>query len=273
MRQTVQPPTGKTLDQMFHLQGAIMKEYIIRGDDIPEPPLDLATRQSQRLLKNFAWRITEELGEAYDMLKQAYGCISTNHGEEAQGWISMYNEELGDVWHFMLEIMILSDMNANVLMNWVLKKKLTEPELSGILDHQNLYKSFQNLSEYYNQMDRKTHRSRDPNLFVIYPEPDIFEFEQWNMGGRKISYAELENIEQFNWNIIFSLTRAMNCLKNRDWHTSQEKEVNFAAYNDAILDAFIMLMRYMVYIRKSELSVYNTYVIKNAFNYERLKTS
>jgi len=62
-------------------------------EGMPVLPMDIDTKESQIWVKDFLWRVTEELMEAYE---------GQDHKEH-------YMEELSDALHFYLEIYILID--------------------------------------------------------------------------------------------------------------------------------------------------------------------
>jgi hypothetical protein len=68
------------------------------GDQIP---VNLHGSYGQSRLKDFAWRITEELGEALEAARI--------HPEIT----SHYDEELSDALHFLVEFTILAGLNEN----------------------------------------------------------------------------------------------------------------------------------------------------------------
>lgn len=270
MSNALQPPTSKTLTDMFQKQRLLMEKYIIL-EDLPPYPLDLSLRKNQKLLKSFAYRVIEELGEAYDHLAFAYGAISTNHGEEAQEAIILYNEEIADATHFLLELMIFSGINEHDIYQWVMRFIIDNPKFDGLMTPINLLASFLNVGEYFNQQDGKPYNKRDRSLFVIFPEVDCVE-EPENMGGRRLSPKVVGDHEELLWATTYRLTKAMNCLKARDWHRKEEVVSNLIQYNELLMEAFIMFWRLMSYTGKTELSIYNSYVKKNLINFERLKT-
>jgi hypothetical protein len=69
----------------------------------PLVPVDIHSRHGQARLKDFAWRVTEELTEAI----QAY----MDHKILREHYI----EELSDAYHFLVELTILSDVSEEEL--------------------------------------------------------------------------------------------------------------------------------------------------------------
>jgi len=94
-------PAGDRLKNIFDRQRELMAKYhhiekannLLLSEDVP---VDLDDKYGQARLKDFAWRFTEELGEALDaLLKHA--------DEPAHGM-----EEVADALHFLAEFTILA---------------------------------------------------------------------------------------------------------------------------------------------------------------------
>lgn len=66
----------------------------------PEIPVNINTPRGQARLKDFAWRVSEEVCEAYE--------ARVNHPED-ENHLHFW-EELSDVFHFLLELAIISDI-------------------------------------------------------------------------------------------------------------------------------------------------------------------
>lgn len=80
-----------TLENVFKEQHRLMMVYQeIEGSTYP---VNLDTREGQHVVKDFLWRITEEIGEALD----------SNLG------IAHVKEELSDALHFLIELSIFTE--------------------------------------------------------------------------------------------------------------------------------------------------------------------
>jgi len=89
------------LDQIFKRQLELMQKYHVieesKGFLVPlSVPLNLHDAQGQYRLKDFAWRITEEIGEAMEALR--------NHPNIREH----FDEEIADGLHFLTEFTILA---------------------------------------------------------------------------------------------------------------------------------------------------------------------
>ena len=94
---------GDKLDQIFARQAELMGKYhsIEEGNGLlvsPDVPVNLHDAKGQFRLKDFAWRITEELGEALEAF------------EKHPHIRDHYDEELVDALHFLVEYTILAGL-------------------------------------------------------------------------------------------------------------------------------------------------------------------
>ena len=113
---------GDQLEAIFTRQRELMEKY----DDIErrngslqtgDVPVDLNDHRGQARLKDFAWRITEELGEAMNCLKNKPWKQTQMETDQTH-----YAEEIVDALHFFVELCILSGFDAKTLTEMYLKK-------------------------------------------------------------------------------------------------------------------------------------------------------
>lgn len=89
---------------IFARQCALMEKYKeIEG--LPSPPLSLHHASGQRVLKDFAWRVVEELAESYEALHKQIGGLELNAEHQ--------REELADALHFLVELLIFAGVSAD----------------------------------------------------------------------------------------------------------------------------------------------------------------
>jgi len=92
---------------IFQRQHVLMGKYheieSKNGFNAMAAPVDLHDRQAQARLKDFAWRVTEELAEATE--------ARAKHANIPQH----FYEELSDAYHFFVELLILSGFSSSHL--------------------------------------------------------------------------------------------------------------------------------------------------------------
>lgn len=103
---------GESLRAIFDRQKELMDKYhdielrsgLLQTEDCP---IDLDDKRGQARIKDFSWRITEEIGEALDAL----------NNEGGESGLLHFHEELIDGLHFLTEMTILSGINVS---DWTL---------------------------------------------------------------------------------------------------------------------------------------------------------
>ena len=107
---------------IFEKQKALIEKYhkieeqngCLMTKDIP---VDINDPKGQMRLKDFAWRVTEELGEAMNTLKNKPWKQTHLMTDRAH-----YEEEIADAFHFFVELCILSDIDAYKLYDLYFRK-------------------------------------------------------------------------------------------------------------------------------------------------------
>jgi hypothetical protein len=91
------------LPLIFQRQAQLMEQYqAIEG--LPKSPLSVHHAVSQKVLKDFAWRTTEELAESYEAWEK--------HPDNFEVAEQHALEELADAWHFFVELLIFAGITA-----------------------------------------------------------------------------------------------------------------------------------------------------------------
>lgn len=111
-------PERGTLSGMYRAQLKLMDMLVERGK-LPSYPLDITSKESQKLLKLTAWALVEELGEAMNALKNRAHKISDDTAID----FTHYLEELaGDVMAYYLEICAFSGITPDMLYDEYIRK-------------------------------------------------------------------------------------------------------------------------------------------------------
>lgn len=99
---------GDRLIAMFDRQLELMDKYK-EIEKMPDWPLNLHSAEHQKILKDFAWRITEELGEAMTVISEEVPDEPTE--EQCDQIWSHFTEEVADALHFLIELCRLSGLD------------------------------------------------------------------------------------------------------------------------------------------------------------------
>lgn len=116
--------TGDMLEAIFARQKELIDKYHIIEEknellQTPLIPVDINSQHGQQRLKDFAWRITEELGEAMNCLKNKPWKVTHMETDETH-----FREEIVDAFHFFIEMCILIGFDAQSLTEMYLRKSL-----------------------------------------------------------------------------------------------------------------------------------------------------
>jgi hypothetical protein len=115
------------LDKIFVKQQEYM-DMLVEHDKFPEYPVDLTTKPGQRLVKEIAFNMIEELMEASFTLKNRQHKLS----EDTAVDFEHFREELGDALAYFIEIMIVCGITPEQLYeeysrkNMIVKQRLLD---------------------------------------------------------------------------------------------------------------------------------------------------
>lgn len=262
------PKPESTLRELFYAQKVLLQSYMeIEG--LPKYPLDLSLKENQKIIKDFSDRFVEELAEAFQSVSDAYAFASVNQAKGAKELVIMFNDELGDAWCFMLELLLYSGIDHSEVQQYI-NNFVRDNEGYNLMTPDKPLNSLIWLCNYKNQIEGKLNIDHG-DAFNIISLDEISQRDkpEW-MGARRLSEAVLDNITIFSWYTVYALKKATNLLKSKAWSRS-EPGVNMMAYQERLMDAFIMFLRYMCYIGKGEVSIYNTYLQTYEKNKNRIK--
>lgn len=244
-------PGKNSLGKMFELQLVLIDHYVdIEG--LPEYPLDINTKRSQILLKDFISRIVEELGEAwesFEILMQARLEYQPEGNKNLIPHLQNFNEEIADALHFWLELLIFSDIGP-------------EDICKGPVDE------LEELMGYYNLELKNDDPKPLPSIWVIRDRDLTDEFLR---GGRQLGQARYEKMKQLLWDVTYHLQIARNTLKNKPWKQTGMM-TDEALYKSKLLDASSSLFKFMAFCGFTKESIYTIYFKKNLANQFRIKS-
>jgi hypothetical protein len=110
------------LERIFYLQEQLMLEYKKKkADDIPDWPLDLLNKESQRFCRDITLRSVEELFEALAHLKNWKKHKKTLSSEFNK---DEFVEEIVDSMHYIVELLVLTGVKPDEFYDAYCKKNL-----------------------------------------------------------------------------------------------------------------------------------------------------
>lgn len=285
---------GKYLECMYSLQKELLEQYI-KVEGLPQYPIDVNTKKSQIILKDFVGRVIEELAEGYEALILVSKLTEKNKlwksDYEEEEYIQCLNhlqnagEEMADAMHFMLELLIYSNIQAkdieDYLDNW-LKDKVsfgvtkTLPTLAKAMqvglsilynDPCNMVSEPKAMNKTYllEEFESMDEDSEDPRL--VNKRIDT-RFHQCGKFYNKLTYS---SYKYMMWDVTYHLNIARNFLKNKPWKQSQMM-TNEGAYQEEIVKAFILMMGLFLAMGISPENLYFLYFKKNRVNFFRIQS-
>lgn len=267
------------LEKIYELQKNLLEGYIgIEG--LPQYPININSKKSQILIKDFVGRVIEELAEGYESLLMALELTNKN-----KLWLSDYNdsdllqtlnhiqnagEEMADAMHFMIELLIYSNIYPEDIKSYI-NQKYTKEEGNGIID---LCMSIGNY--FTNSADNEI--CYGINILNLVKDDEDLPKEIKSQDfrllkcGVEIGNNIYEKYKPIIWDVTYHLNIARNYLKNKPWKQSQEM-TNEEKYQEEIVLAFIYMMGLFYKMGINQEDLYLLYFKKNQVNLFRQKSN
>ena len=264
IKETILVPENP-LESMFKLQLELLDKYIGFEEGLPPYPVDLNSRESQVLLKDFTGRIIEELGEGYESYRIMLDMF--HRGEDRPDMIphlQNFNEEISDAIHFWLELMIYSGYTVETMENWLKEEFDLRSLATGHI--YNGLKDWYSLATFL--VDQETQFAKFPS-FIVIPEEAADAFL---MGGRRLSNDLNRWTKEFLWDITYHFQIARNTLKNKPWKQT-EMLTDEVAYEKHMKQGTISLFKFMYFVGLKPNSIYEIYYKKNMVNKFRIESN
>lgn len=221
-------------------------------DDYGKYPMDVNTRKSQVILKDFIGRIIEELFEGYESMEQVVSILSEkgfNVGLlvnqeciDVLNGLQNANEEQADALGFFISTLLFSNIlpediysyGAKILdrrpsnLNELISLGANRLYLDGVVDlTTKKYPIFNDIMMWW--LQDKGYKS------------DLFEY---TAGFHHVSSSELEDERNQLWLVVYELNKARNLLKNRPWKQTEvmTKELEF---QESLVKSFLYYLGYL----------------------------
>jgi dimeric dUTPase (all-alpha-NTP-PPase superfamily) len=268
----IEVPVGKdALGEIFILQKLLVSHYIMI-EGLPCYPLDLSQKKHQKVVKDFKERIVGELSEAYGEIMSLW--ISENDNKEYNKLAALrsFNEEIADVLHFFIELLIYSDIDAYAIEQFFHRQVRDNPDYKSLLKDSTWLTIFafaqaSNLMQGYSF----SQVSSSSGAFMVADDYDLIKAKMFDCyGGRRISGQIMTTHSEFMWEITYMLNTAVSYLKHKDWAQS-EKIANIMGYKENLMECFLHFIRYMDFIGQTPIGLYHAYVRKNKILQKRIK--
>jgi hypothetical protein len=262
---------GDFLTGIFKYQTNLINQYHLRGM-VPAMPLDLNDRESQRFIKKLVSDMLEELVEAntqyetnilgfwnengHKLVKESAATFDIDAWQELKKAVVNYTEELADVIHFFVEIMIYSNIGPEDVTAYQNRE--------GLLTGQLLGNSVRRMNNEASLVVLKL------DSFRMYSNMERSHDIKDDYPGTNISPGIASIMEVLSYRILSKSKAATHKLKNKDWKQT-EIGVQAMEYQSAVMEAWVAICDYMCFVGMSEKRMYLAYEEKNLVNQKRLQ--
>lgn len=276
------------LEKMFDLQKELMEGYI-RIEGLPRYPLNINSKKSQVVLKDFASRVTEELAEGYEsthlaceiMEKHGWNLNLLSEKEHSMllNHLQNSNEEQADATAFYLELLIYADITVEDLREYALEKIGDERdyqlENSPLLDLLmitgiKLLNSFNPvILDECPGVQNLTPLLRFDNFESIEKYQQVKRYIPgfYNL-SQKLHHQEMAYL----WQVQYHLGVGRNYLKNKPWKQTGELS-DERPYMESLMEGFIKMMGYHSMMGITPDGLYYLFFKKNQVNVFRQKSN
>lgn len=250
--------SSEAMQRMFSLQKTLL-DYYTGIESLPKYPIDINTKSSQVLIKDFVSRIVEELGEAWESYEIMMSMRNKLLDKEAMiPHLQNFNEEVADSLHFWLELLIFSGITPNDL-----RYRLALEIGEDIKEEDDLLNGWLELGSYTLEFGL----SKPLPAFWVQKEPS----DEFLTGGRALGDGRYQVLKQLLWDITYHLQIARNTLKNKPWKQSSMM-TDEALYKDELYKSTLAIFRFLSYAGFTKESIFHIYYKKNMVNQFRIKS-
>ena len=272
---------GRYLEKIYELQKELVDHYV-KIEGLPPYPIDVNTKKSQVIIKDFVGRVIEELAEGYESMllidelsvknlnwSYNYSSIEFN---QCINHLQNVSEEMADAMHFMTELLIYVNIQPEDILAYI--KKETGSKFESL---------FRNVGNYNNIIDI----AMTYGTALFYGTMDVscvgldllkVEGTEYLTDPELYRAAHIYNHNFFYqykealWDVTYHLNIARNFLKNKPWKQSQmmTDEIRFQA---EIVKGFIKMMGAFSLIDITPENLFHIYFKKNRANAFRIRSN
>ena len=277
---------GQYLEKIYELQKELLDGYIgIEG--LPQYPININSKKSQVLIKDFVGRVIEELAEGYESMLEVvkltkknkffFGDVVLSEIQTTMNHLQNVSEEMADAMHFMVELLIYSNIQPEDIDTYITKV------MPSISPNTNVIRRAMNAGIAMLAIDNDDNGAVQGGYVDLiakmrgvenefYPECD--DVRDWELYQAAHQVNEMAFIARKRdlWDITYHLNIARNFLKNKPWKQSQMMS-DETRYQEQIVLAFIKMMGFYALIDITPENLYHIYFKKNRVNLFRQKSN
>lgn len=260
IKEEVKYPGFTAFSDLFALQ-KILINYYIKIEGLPSYPIEINTKQSQNIIKDFSSRIIEELGEGFESYLIMMDMFHNGENEiDMIPYLQNFNEEIADAIHFWLELMIFSGFEVSHLKKWM----ETDWEIS--FKNPDLFAEYLKLGGHF--VEGAIPMIKIPKRMVI---KDIDLKDEFLRGGRALSKVLCHQMKIYLWDITYYLQIARNTLKNKPWKQTHML-TDLEQYEQNLKKVTYSLFTFFYFAGFTKESLFHIYYKKNKVNQFRIES-
>lgn len=278
----------KYLEKIYELQKELLDEYV-KIEGLPPYPVNINSKKSQVLIKDFVGRVIEELAEGYESMLEVvnitkenkffFGDIVISEIQRAVNHLQNVSEEMADAMHFMVELLIYSniqpeDIDAYISkrMPWLkisntVRRSMNAGMAMLAIDNEDPDLGATNCKNMVDLISKLKQVESELN-----PEGDDVRDWELYQAAHLVSEKDFNQRKKDLWDITYHLNLARNFLKNKPWKQSPMMS-DETRYQEQVVLAFIKMMGFFAYLGITPENLYHIYFKKNMVNRFRQKSN
>lgn len=275
----------KYLEKIYELQKELLDEYV-KIEGLPPYPVNINSKKSQVLIKDFVGRVIEELAEGYESMievvnitkanKFFFGDVTISEIQRAVNHLQNVSEEMADAMHFMTELLIYSNIQPEDIDAYIDKAMPTIKSCNIIRRAMNAGIAMLAIANDDNGATTGGYvdliaKMKGVNA-ELYPEGDDKRDWELYQAGHHVNELDFIQRKKDLWDVTYHLNIARNFLKNKPWKQSQMMS-DETRYQEQVVLAFIKMMGFFANIGITPENLYHIYFKKNMVNRFRQKSN
>jgi hypothetical protein len=256
---------GNGLELIFQYQKELMQRWVERNR-LVNFPVDIDSREGQAVLKDFIGCITEELAETSKVYMEMVLSWANQDLTALPAKVQEFNEEVADVTHFMIEVLVLAGLEVEDLDNYITEYLNKEELYDALYLKGDILRTYLGYARQLNIQDGLYAREYKMGYKVT---ADFGTLSTFCKGGRIISPDNYTMIKELMWDTTYYGCMAKNELKNRPWRETVTV-TNAEQFYGNLMSSFVFYMRLLDFIGMDADSIWTTYYLKNRVNVLRI---
>jgi hypothetical protein len=265
------------LDRMYEL-GKEQLEGYSKIESLPEYPLDVNSRTSQVMLKDFIGRVTEELSEGYDSTVEAVKIVNEvgwnidilekKQYDRLLNHLQNANEEQADAIGFFITLLLYSNILPEDIYSYINKESPAKEvnTLEQVMTYGVYMLSCINSSQVIERGFILFSKELAEDFEVNYDKVDSY-----TPGFHVLSPIKHSANAFLLWQVTHQLLLTRNLLKNRPWKQTQvmTKELE---YQESLVISFIKYLGFLAINGFNPENLYELFHRKQKLNLWRMST-